>query len=257
VGTRLRPVHDPDYNDGQVWEGFRKGWVWESNIPGSGQPIAISGVWVNNTFRPYGSGYHINYPLGRVVFDSPLSTTGVVSCEFSFRRVDVVTSEAEWFQQFQFDTSELTQPSQAQFLQAGSGILSQNRVQLPAIVIESVSNVKLIPFEIGSKSRVHQQDVLFHVFSETPYDKNQLHDIIVNQFNHQIVLFDKNAIGDADKWPLDINGTPRASGLIYPELVENYSWRPLYFADVKTQPQPKLPGLFMATCRATVEVNLP
>lgn len=27
---RLRPVSDPRYNDGQVWEGFRSNWVWQS-----------------------------------------------------------------------------------------------------------------------------------------------------------------------------------------------------------------------------------
>ena len=27
---KLRPVQDPNYNDGQVWEGYRSNWVWET-----------------------------------------------------------------------------------------------------------------------------------------------------------------------------------------------------------------------------------
>lgn len=255
-GTRLRPVKDPDYADGRVWEGNRSNWVWESGLPTANQPVGISGVWVDSQFRPYGSGYHINYPLGRVVFDSPLPTSGQVSCEYSFRRVRVDHADAPWFRQLQRDTLDL---SREQFM-AGSGSWNYNaadRVQLPAVCVEAVSRVRLKPLEVGSKARVHEQDVLLHVIAETPFDRNQLHDVAVNQYSHAIVLFDKNAVGDADRWPLDLNGTPRPSGLNYPGLVEEYPWRTAYITDARAEPQEAPPELFAATCRLTFEFDHP
>ena len=41
---KLRPVQDPNYNDGQVWEGYRGNWVWETGVANVEQPIRISGV---------------------------------------------------------------------------------------------------------------------------------------------------------------------------------------------------------------------
>lgn len=261
TGTRLRLVSDPDYQDGQVWEGYRQEWVWEQSLPsGEQQPVGISGVWVNNSFVPYGSGFSINYPMGRVVFDSPLPTTARVACEFSFRRVRMATSDAEWFQDLQFNTLELSSENEAQFLEVASGawnVLAKNRIQLPVIVVEAVSRVRMKGLQIGSKARVHEQDVIFHVLADTPFDRKQLHDIVIEQWNHQLVLFDKNQVDDADAWPLDEEGQPRPSGLTYPEMVEQYRWRVLSVTEMRSEPQTSLPPLYRATCRATVELDLP
>jgi hypothetical protein len=264
AGTNLRMVSDPDYADGQVWEGYRRDWVWESGVPGVGtQPVAVSGVWVNGTFvarGTAGSGFHVNYPLGRVVFDSPLPPASRVACEFSFRRVQMATSDAEWFQELQFNTTELDQENQVQFAEVASGawnVLAQNRIQLPAIVVEAVNRVRLIPLELGSSARVHQQDVLFHVLSDTPFDRKQLHDIIVAQWDHRIVLFDKNAVDDSDAWPLDMDGTPRDPARTFEDLVRDFRWRVMAVVAMQSEPKLSLPPLYRATCRATVELDLP
>ena len=40
---QLRLVDDPRYTAGQVWEGFRSNWVWESGITGTdGAPLVSS-----------------------------------------------------------------------------------------------------------------------------------------------------------------------------------------------------------------------
>ena len=53
---QLRLVDDPNYTAGQVWEGYRNNWVWESGLSTSTQPIAVSGVFVGfglfNPFKP-------------------------------------------------------------------------------------------------------------------------------------------------------------------------------------------------------------
>jgi hypothetical protein len=50
--SRLRPVSDPNYINGQVWEGFRQDWVWQSGIEYVVQPIPVSGVYINSVFYP-------------------------------------------------------------------------------------------------------------------------------------------------------------------------------------------------------------
>ena len=44
---KLRLVNDPSYTNGQVWEGARKDWVWETGSSYEGyDPIQISGVYL-------------------------------------------------------------------------------------------------------------------------------------------------------------------------------------------------------------------
>ena len=53
---KLRLVDDPNYSDGQVWEGYRQNWVWESGISATAtQPTRISGIFVDNTFYATGN----------------------------------------------------------------------------------------------------------------------------------------------------------------------------------------------------------
>lgn len=87
----LRLSEDPNYQSGQVWEGFRKDWVWETGVNYAYQPIRVSGVYVNGTFQPVtGTGTYahtIDYPAGQVVFNNPISPSSNVQCEFSYRTV--------------------------------------------------------------------------------------------------------------------------------------------------------------------------
>jgi hypothetical protein len=263
IGTRLRLGADSDYEAGRVWEGYRYGWVWESGVAFQGaSPIAISGVYVNGVFRPLASGgYFIDYPAGRIIFDTPLPTNSQVACEFSFRRVRMATADSTWFQELQYHTLELTAENQAEFVQVGSGawnVLAKNRIQLPAIVVEAVSRVRLRGLEMGARTRIHEQDVLFHVLSDTPMDKKQLHDIVIAQWDHRLVLFDKNQVDDSDAWGLDYEGRPRTDvNGRYPDLVHTFPWKVLAITKMQSEPQDSFPPLYRATCRATVEVDLP
>lgn len=262
TGTQLRRVSEVGYTDGCVFEGYRQGWIWESGIASPFSPVQISGVWVNDVFRPLGSGYHIDYPQGRVVFTTPLPTGAVVECEFSFRRVQLATADNEWFREIQFDSYDWTDQD---FLSIASGawnVLARNRVQLPAIVVEPINRVRLRPKELGSHARVHSQDVLLHVLAETPFDRGQLHDMLIEQWDHDIVLFDVNRLTEEDRWPLLPEGYPRPSAYLYDTLVAptgegGYFWRKASFTDVSSEPQTSYPPLYRASVRLTVEVDLP
>ena len=40
----LRLVDDPRYTSGQVWEGFRSNWVWQSGLSSTDQPKTITKI---------------------------------------------------------------------------------------------------------------------------------------------------------------------------------------------------------------------
>jgi len=119
---QLRPVQDPNYADGQVWEGFRSDWVWETGVNYNTQPIRVSGVFVDGAFQPAtGVGtyaHHINYPLGRVVFDTAVSTTSTLTAEFSYRWAHFDKADSPWMREVMYRSNRV---DDAHFLQMGSG----------------------------------------------------------------------------------------------------------------------------------------
>lgn len=264
---RLRHLEDPFYSGGQVFQGVRKDWVFETGVDYSKQPIRVSGVFVDGDFHPVtgvGAYAHtVNYPLGQVVFDTPISPTSVVTCEYSHRFVQVLTGDAPWWRQIQ---TESFRPDHLHFGQSGSGmwsILSQNRVQLPAVVIQALPHTSRRGLALGGGTIV-RQDVLFDVIAETPFDRNQLHDVVSYQGLKRIMLFDRNTLVTDNRLPLDENGSPKASGFFYPDMVKpssenGYAWRQLRIENFQSVPQPKeMTGpLYMSTLRVSVEIDMP
>jgi len=181
----LKPVVDPLYNNGQVWDGIRKDWCFETGVNYQTPTIPITSVIANtansgditttqshnlsvgdtiiissNTIGDYndtftvntvtsttsvsvtgiansgtgtsgslvgqynpvsvslsvnGTGittgtagltHHINYPLGRVIFDSPLNTgTDNVVAQYSYRNVQTyIADSTPWLTEIQWDT---------------------------------------------------------------------------------------------------------------------------------------------------------
>lgn len=257
---QLRPVSDPYYDDGQVWEAFRKDWVWETGIECEHQPIRVSGVFVNGAFVP-ASGLTIDYPHGRVIFDTPISPTSVVNCEYSYRLFQTYTADSEWWQKIQTGSFRV---DDSHFLQRGSGewdVLSQNRVQLPAVIIEAVPNVQSrTGLEIGGSLQVVEQDVLFHVLAEDRFYYKWLHDAITSQNHKRLIGFDKNAALEANAFPLDSYGEPAEGGLMYPDLVKpsgegGFGWRQIRIEGVKSVDQPRMGSVHHCTIRMRLGVD--
>lgn len=257
--SRLRPVADPNYTDGTVWEAFRKDWVWESGVEYTSQPVRVSGVYVDGSFLPLGSGDWVDYPNGRVVLATPLAPATGVQCEYTYRSVQVYTADNPAWETIQTGSFRSDDPH---FLQAGSGgwdVLAQNRVQLPAVFVEAVPDATREPLALGGGVKV-RQTVLFHVLAEDRQHYKWLHDAITGQWEKRLYGFDKNALLAADAFPLDAFGTPRGSGLMYPDLVSptgDYYWEQIRFADTRGVPQPRLGSLWYCTVRATMEVDRP
>lgn len=259
----LRRVSDPNYLDGTVFEGFRKNWIWESNIEYPYQPISISGVYVDGNFIPKNSSgqyaHYIDYPAGRVVFNTPVSGSPEISCEYSFRHIYVDLADSPTFQQVQFNSYRIDDPTFALYGSGGWSVLSQNRIQLPCIVVEPVLTTSRIPYALGDYTVIHSQDCLFTILAETDYDRKQIHDTLVTQQEIVIKGFDKDKLLAASGYPVAYNGALQDNAIMYPDIVNNnsLSWSNIRFKRMSSVEVQSDPPLYLAKCRGTFECYLP
>lgn len=265
--SRLRVVEDPrvTYPKGKVWEPFRNDLIWESGVEYSFQPIGISGVYVNNVFYPSSSSgtyaHYIDYMRGRVVFNNAISPSSDVRLEYSYRYYHFTNADVSWFRQVMFESFRI---DDNQFFQYGSGVwsvLGQNRVQLPAVVVETVPRRSFEGYQLGGGQKV-KQDVLFHIFTENPWDRKTILDVITYQNEKTIKTFDKNLIARDDRFAFADNGSLASGALTYPQLVAptgegGYLWKTITWSGVSTQETISMPPLYQAVVRATFEVILP
>ncbi len=264
----LRSVDDPSYTDGQVWEGARKDWVYETGVQyvdatggGPHNPNAVGIPTVGGVAAATGT-YHINYPLGRIIFDSEESITAEVKIVYAFRDVQVYRADdAPWFRELQYRSFRVDDDH---FGQTGSGEWSlgaQHRVQFPCIIIEAVARAVNTPYEIGNGSLWRHQDVLFHVLAENRTMRNTLVDIVMNQDDKAIYLFDTNKVADSGAYPLDFRGELVGTKM-YPDLVKGSSeggfrWKECFFNDVRASEIESIhPNLYQGVVRMTTEVVL-
>lgn len=232
---KLRPSLDARFNNGQVWEGFRKNWVWESGL--ADNPIRISGVYVNGTFQATSAGGHyINYPLGRVVFNTPISTSDTVTCEFSVKSVQV----------FDLDKSpELKQIHEGSFriddstFFSSSGnwtIPTDNKIQLPAVGIKAGSKSWLKGYQIGG-GHWKYNEVYAYVLSKDSSFGTRLADHISQQKDRTINMFDLNMMNASGFKALDYKGSVSNAPKTYYELVQpqpsGYAYKTLTIADAE------------------------
>lgn len=244
--SKFHVADTPNYVSGTVWETSVGNWVWETGVSYQTQPLAISGVYVNNVLVT--TGFYINYLDGQIVFDNPLSASTTVEMEFSYKRFDLVSGTADWFHEILFDP--LPEASLTE-------ILAKNRVYLPAVIIEVVAGGSLIPLQLGDTSAIETQPVLFHILTDRYDDRDKLLYIFKRMFDKTIWLYDVNAVADANAFPLHPNGSLVASPLQYPDLVNTYGFKKCRITNVIPQDiTPQLP-LFRAVVRINLEVDLP
>ncbi len=264
--SRLRPVSDPRYTDGQLWESSKLSWVWESGLSYNIQPIRSSGVWVNGSFQPLsgvGSYQHkFNYELGQVLFTSAIPTSSTVRCEFSYRAAPFVLVDTPWFMRVLKDSDRV---DAADYLTVPSGNYktpAQHRLTLPAVGIEVVPNGRHQPMMIGG-GQIIEQNVIFHIVAGTAYERNHLADIIRLQSEKKIRMFDVN---DAP-FPLRVDGSlnslPQPSGaMTYPDLVRGVDQSGFYYKDMRFVSTDMIDmnnynnGLFSAMVNTVVETYM-
>lgn len=262
--SKLRLSSDPNYSEGQVWEGFRKNWVWQSGVNFNPPPIVgeddnlpgISGVYVNDSYYPVDDttyGHRVDHFNGKIIFNQPIPTTSKVQAEFSYKWVNVVyANNVPWLREIQTDTMQPT----SEFYQKDKGdwnIPPEARLQLPAIAIEVVPNRKFKGYQLGGGQWVYT-DVLFHCIAEDELTRNKLIDIVSMQSEKAISLLDINGVYENGDYPLDYNGVPVSGALRYPDLIERYDGGELRFINVAVQ-EMKMIGMdiFGGVVRYTTE----
>jgi hypothetical protein len=262
---KLRLVDSPNYTAGQVWEGYRQNWVWESGVDGTTQqPIQISGVFVDSTFYATGNvtePFYVDYKNGRVVFDSAVDTTKEVHLEYSHKWVQVIPAEGvPWFRQLQQGSFR----NEENFQVAGSGgwmQLGQTRVQLPAIAIEVVPAVSTKPYALGGGQWVNT-DVVFYIMTENHWECTNILDTIVKQNDRSLTLFNPTEVAISGASPFNYRNELRdlhsyGSGL-YPNLVKYHSWkeRKCWINQSRGGNITQLsPELYLGTARCSTEVK--
>lgn len=255
--AQLIPVADESYIDGQVWQGIRKDWVYEKDCHPTQQPIQISGLFIDGTFSPYSAGnFTINYPEGRVIFDSPIDIASQVLMEYSYRGIQVYrASDAPWFSELQYGSFNNANPDIQRREDGDWSIAGSHRIQLPAIVIDPISRSNSTPYEIGSKHLVISQDVGFYVLAETKNERNKILDILRLQQGITIGLYNTNDVAVAQAYPLSENLDKNPSGQTYPWLVEYYPYKRCYLRNVNLfEIASPSPNLHQGLVRATVEI---
>lgn len=259
---KLRPVNDPRYDNGQVWEGFRSNWVWESGLgaltSNDNTYPGVSGVYIDSIFHPTSTSgeysHYINHTLGRVIFDRPISINSQVECNFSYKYVNTSRVDGlNWFKQIH-QNSERSDNENFISNSGEWGILADNRIQLPAIGIELANTRKMIGYQLGGGQTVFT-DFLFHCVAEDIYTRDHMIDIVSLQNDKVIKAYDLNKIAQNNAFPLDYRGVPVSGALLYPELVSLYEGNSIRLRDNSIDSVYSLtPNIHIGTIKFKAEV---
>lgn len=255
---KLLPVADPAYVDGQVWQSIRKDWVWETGVTFNGtSPIQVFGVYVDGVFHANdGTTYFVNYPQGQIVFNTPQSITANINVSHSYRNIQVYrASDSPWFNYLQYNSFNTSSPDITRLEDGDWSIAGNHRVQLPAIIIETVPRSRSYPYELGNNDIVIEQDIAFYVLAENKNDRNKILDILRLQQDLTFILYDTNQLTQDDAFPLDHNGNLKPSPLMYTNMVDTYYWRKSFIKSVSLFEMESLnPEFHRGMARATIEI---
>lgn len=251
----LRPSNDARFS-GKVWEAANKNWVWQSGI----NSIEVSGIFVNNTFYSKNTvgafAYYIDYPNGRIVFNSAIASNSTVKVEYSYKIVEVADIKKNGF--FSHLQSQAFRNDKGFTSNSGEwNLIPETRLQLPSIAVEvpPISSTK--PYSLGTGARYGYINVKFHVFGDSQSVCRKIADILVDQKEKSIFLFDSNEIAESGAYPLTYRGDLSSNPLTYPQLLEEdkYRWRKA--ALVETEGPVNItqihPNVYHGTVKCTVE----
>lgn len=259
--SALKPVSDPSYSDGQVYACFRQNLVWESGLPTSFQPIQISGVYVNGTFRrPTDVGYehYVDYDGGRVVFNSARPKNTIVKMEYAYKTIRVSNVQVvPLIKELQSYPNDIT--SDNYNTQSGDWYaLSREKLQMPVITIETSPRVTFEPYEIGGSNQWMEMDVILHVLTQDQSDAMKYGMFCAAQKDLTIWMYDLNLMAASGAMPLDYRGAKIANPKTYPQLVDlssngGYRFNKVYFKDASVVGPNHVGTIYHSAVRFTMQ----
>jgi hypothetical protein len=260
--TNLERTYDDRYGGhGRVYEGLGPGWVWENDVTpvdgGIAKPLVASGIRVNNVFYPTGStsgtyAHTIDFRHGRVIFQSSIPTPDNVQCEYTFRDVATyLVDDPEWKT---IESSYLEKfPKMQELSPSGMAqLLKDNRVWLPAVVVE-VGNRTNLPLQQGGGD-INVFEVNYHIFSDNSFSNRRLADILNNQYQTTINLYDINNL----QFPYRYDGSVPSGSLTYPVLSNregSHFWTYAYIEETTGGPMHSVSDTYRAEVMHTIQVD--
>lgn len=258
--SRLQHVKDERYQSGQVWQGFRNNWVWESGLDTSEQPVSISGVYVNNTFYSSATSgaysHYIDYPRGRVVFNSAISTSSVVKAEYSYKYINVVDAdEVNFLRELQTGSFRLDSPMFSSSYSGSYAISPDKKIQTPMLAVEVTSNHKYRPYQLGG-SQYCSTKIILHAVADNSKLAKKLAIISATQSKGGFLMFDVNEVSRLNRAPLTYLGSIASGALTHPQMVSNFEWKKLFIEEMTSQEGTWLNSIYYVPISFKAEVIL-
>ena len=251
--SALHVVPDERYEQGRVWEGAGREWVWESGVTiGSGaiDPFRVSGVYVNSVFFPIAdtgiNRHHVDYLHGRIIFDEPKNSADDIRAEYTRRSVHVGFADDPEFRVMMLEAVEefLTDSS------TSGTPTREHQIWLPSVFIE-VTTGEQRGSQLGG-GQIKTRYVNFHIFADNPSDRNLLMDWIDFQSRSAFFMADLNNI----VFPFDQYGDIVSGVTNWVNMVSANPWKKLRVIDSQCSKLNSLNSqLFRARVTWEVEVD--
>lgn len=226
--SKLHLVPDERYEEGRVWEGIGRSWVWESGVflsSGAINPFRVSGVYIDGNFYPTDSvginRHHVDYLNGRIIFDEPKNADDDIRAEYTRRSVHVGFADDLEFrtlmlnavEEFLTDSSPSSTPSR------------EHQTWLPSIFIE-IGTGKQRGLQLGG-GQIKTRYITFHIFADNPQDRNLLMDWLDYQSRSTFWMADLNNI----TFPFDEYGDIVSGVTNWVNMVATHPWKKLRVID--------------------------
>lgn len=262
---RLSRTIDPRYTNGQVYQGFRSDWVYETGVNFTPPPTSVS-LYVDGVLKQPNDttyGHHVDYPGGRVVFNAAVDSTKRIDANFTHRTVAFVPATTPWFRELMYNSFDIHRQDFVNNAASG-GIwnqLSQNRMQMPLVGVEVVGIPKYKGLQLGGGQFAYL-DIIYYIYSETNHERKQIRDIIANQNDRAIWTYDRGVMKESANWPLvlDYRNTPVSGFLTYPSLVDEshgFRFRKIVFSNTSAEDMETDNSLYCSVVRTTCEITMP
>ncbi len=245
--SRLISWPDPSFADDCVWQSAFKEWVHESGVSisvvGISPPVIASGVTVNGVFYSKSSSgvyaHNIDYPNGRIIFNSPVAASSVVQAAWSFKEVGVGFSD-----EFNNESEPLIIQTSYKDNPLATGVLvypAPTHKVLPRIFIDLTGRTSE-GYELGWKSLIAIFKGSLHIWTNDSFYKDLLEERlaaterdVIKGINFNTAPFPLTYLGD--KNPLY---TSYAS---YASTESPYFWHRIYLDDVSVSTTKAVKGI--------------
>jgi hypothetical protein len=254
--SQLHLVPDERYEDGRVWEGVGREWVWESGIAvpsGEIQPFRVSGIYVDGDFLLQDEQvgglfeHHVDYQNGRILFNVPQNVNADIRAEYTRRSVYVGFADSLEFrllmknalEEFQQDLSPSGTPTR------------EHQAWLPSIFVEVNSGTQR-GLQLGG-GQIKTRIITLHIFADNPGDRNLLKDWMDYQSRASFMMADLNQI----TWPFDQYGDIVDGITNWPNMTTQFPWKKIRIQEATSENINSMNSqLFRARIRLKVEVDM-